>query len=401
MSDLQVIVIGAGLGGLTLAQFLRQSGIGVQVFERDKGPWDRPQGYRLYINPDGARALFASLPKTLFELFDATAMKALPYNTIVNTSFDLLRRMEIEDGDNPFTRIRHVNINRATLREILLTGLGDVVHFGEKLAGFENSDLGVTAVFESGRRVSGDILVGADGIHSAVRRQRLPEAQVMDTGVRAIYGRIPIDAARKHAPPQALADVFTVAADENKVFFGLGPVIFPIRPDLASKAFMPEADLKRQDDYVVSIVGGRQELFGLSDANLRKLDSKALRALAGDLLEEWPKPVRSLPGRGDPRSFFLVDMLTSLPLELPASANVTLLGDAIHAMTPTLGRGANVAMRDAGKLGLALKEVAAGGLPLGDALKAYEAQMTDYGFDVVRESAQMGARLMGQKPLPG
>ena len=93
-------------------------------------------------------------------------------------------------------------------------------------------------------------------------------------------------------------------------------------------------------------------------------------------------------------------MSTSIPCEMPPSANVTLLGDAIHAMTPTLGRGANIAMRDGALLGRHLEEVVQGRRPLSDALRAYETDMTRYGFDVVRQSAALGARLMGQNPLP-
>ncbi|WP_282589115.1 FAD-dependent oxidoreductase, partial [Lichenifustis flavocetrariae] len=63
---------------------------------------------------------------------------------------------------------------------------------------------------------------------------------------------------------------------------------------------------------------------------------------------------------------------------------MTLLGDAIHAMTPTLGRGANLAMRDGALLGRALKAVAAGERGLASALADYEQQLLAYGFAVVR-----------------
>jgi 2-polyprenyl-6-methoxyphenol hydroxylase-like FAD-dependent oxidoreductase len=90
-----------------------------------------------------------------------------------------------------------------------------------------------------------------------------------------------------------------------------------------------------------------------------------------------------------------------VPCDIGAAGNVTLLGDAIHAMTPTLGRGANVAMRDAALLGRLLTLAAAGEVDRIDALHAYESEMLRYGFDVVRQSAAMGQRLMGQNALPG
>lgn len=69
-------------------------------------------------------------------------------------------------------------------------------------------------------------------------------------------------------------------------------------------------------------------------------------------------------------------------------------------MTPSLGRGANVALHDAALLGRRLAEVAHGETSLVVALRRYEQIMMAYGFDVVRHSAEMGARLLGQNPLP-
>ena len=60
----KVMIVGAGTGGLCLAQGLKQSGIDLSVFERDRTPTDRLQGYRLHISSDGARALEHCLPAT-------------------------------------------------------------------------------------------------------------------------------------------------------------------------------------------------------------------------------------------------------------------------------------------------------------------------------------------------
>ena len=95
-----------------------------------------------------------------------------------------------------------------------------------------------------------------------------------------------------------------------------------------------------------------------------------------------------------------MERFSSVPLAIPPSPAVTLLGDAAHAMTPTLGRGANLAMRDGAKLGRALDAAARGQIPVARALAEYETEMASYGFDVVRQSAAMGARLLGQNPLP-
>jgi 2-polyprenyl-6-methoxyphenol hydroxylase-like FAD-dependent oxidoreductase len=405
MSNLKVLIAGAGLGGLCLAQTLHQHGIEVEVFERDKSPWDRPQGYRLHIDSDGVNALYQTLPPELYILFDATSMKPLPFTTILDPKLTIQKRLPSDEHGStqehathklPF----HLNVNRATLRHILLTGLEDIVHFGRKISHYESDEQGVTITFEDGSKTTGDLLVGADGIRSTVRKQRVPYATTQDTGVRAIYGRIPITEALEVVPKQALEDVFTIAVDSKNLFLGLGPVVFPTRPDLAASQFMPKATLNPQDDYMVCIIGGRKELFGTDDAQLQTLSSEELQKLSLELMQAWPENAKAIPSHGDPKSFFFVEMYTSIPCEVSKSVNVTLLGDAIHAMTPTLGRGANIAMRDAALLGRHLEAVSNGQCKLAEALKAYETEMTSYGFDVVRKSAAMGARLMGQNPLP-
>ena len=406
MAKLRVLITGAGLGGLCLAQtLLRQRDVEVEIFERDKSLWDRPQGYRLHIDSDGVNALYQSLTPELYKLFDATSMKPLPFTTIVDTKLAIQNRLTSDEHGS--TQVHsshelpaHVNVNRATLRQILFTELENIVHFGKKLSHYESDETGVTVTFEDGAKAKGDILVGADGIRSVVRKQRVPHANIQDTGVRAIYGRIPIPEAMKYVPEQAREDVFTVAVDSNKLFLGLGPVVFPTRPDVAASQLMPQADLQPQEDYVVCIVGGRKEFFRQDDSHLHALSSEELQQLSLELMKEWPESSSAIPAHGDPKSFFFVEMYTSIPCEMPESANVTLLGDAIHAMTPTLGRGANIAMRDGALLGRHLQDVVHGRRNLSEAISEYETNMTRYGFDVVRKSAATGTRLMGQNPLP-
>jgi 2-polyprenyl-6-methoxyphenol hydroxylase-like FAD-dependent oxidoreductase len=406
MSNLKVLVVGAGLGGLCLAQRLRDAQVDVEVFERDASPWDRPQGYRLHLDDDGINALEESLSPELFALFEATSMHPVDSTTIIDTGLNVRKRVPSDThssnkrGPNASGESKHVNVNRATVRQIALTGLDDICHFRATFDHYETDAQGVTAFFADGSKVRGDILVGADGIRSAVRRQRAPELRMMDTNVRAIYGRLPLANARELLPAHVLDDVFTVGSDARKVFLGLGPVIFPTRPELASNSLAPEARLPPQEDYVVMIIGGRREHFQLDDASLHRATSDELQRIAGEMLKEWPKAAAAIPAKGDPRSFFIVEMHTSVPGALTPATRVTLLGDAVHAMTPTLGRGANLAMRDGAMLGRHILGVAEGKTALAEALNAYESEMTRYGFEVVRESAAMGQRLIGQEPLP-
>lgn len=74
-NPLEVLIVGAGTGGLCLAQGLKSDGISVQVFERDQAPFDPQAGYRLSINPTGNRALKECLPEPLFETLVNSSVK--------------------------------------------------------------------------------------------------------------------------------------------------------------------------------------------------------------------------------------------------------------------------------------------------------------------------------------
>src|ERR1700739_5181333 len=74
-APLHIVIIGGGIGGLTLAQGLKQAGVSVAVYERDRTRTDRVQGYRVHINPAGSLALHECLPPALFDAFARTCGK--------------------------------------------------------------------------------------------------------------------------------------------------------------------------------------------------------------------------------------------------------------------------------------------------------------------------------------
>jgi len=403
MSSFKVLIIGAGLGGLTLAHALRRDGIHYKLYERDKGPFDRPQGYRLHLDLDAINALREVLSPDLLQVFDATSYRTQPYTTILGMDLSVIKRLPTDDGDGKGAwpahegPPEHANVDRATLRQLLLAGHGDRIHFDKTLARYEVTPHGVVAHFADGTRAEGDVLVGADGIRSAVRHQRAPDCGTVDAGITAIYGRLPVEAAVALAPPETLQDIFTIASDSRKVFLGLGAVLFPTPPEQALQVFAPSIAQRPQDDYVVCIVGGRHEHF---PPGLKQCSGAELQEIAATMIADWPGRGADLIRAGDAAAFFLVEMYTSVPCRLPDPDRVTLLGDAIHAMTPTLGRGANLAMRDGALLGRALRSGASGKLPIAEALANFEGPMLDYGFVVVREAAELGQQRMNQNPLP-
>lgn len=162
----------------------------VAVYEKDATAAIRNQGYRIRINADGITALRHVLTPRSFELFSATAgrpgpaMDTFDHQLNLRHSHKLPLVADLSDEGN-------LAVNRVTLREILLSGLEDAVHFGAQLTHYTTEPTGtITAHFANGRTATGDVLVGADGVNSATRRQHLPEAEVMEGVCRKRWGSV-------------------------------------------------------------------------------------------------------------------------------------------------------------------------------------------------------------------
>ena len=127
-------------------------------------------------------------------------------------------------------------------------------------------------------------------------------------------------------------------------------------------------------------------------ANVMELRGPELIDAALALTPGWHPNLRRLFELTDPGTCFPVNIWTSVPLEPWQTTNVTLLGDAIHTMTPGRGVGANTALRDAVNLCRQLIAVRDGRQELVAAVREYEARMIEYGFDaVIKSRAQMTA----------
>jgi 2-polyprenyl-6-methoxyphenol hydroxylase-like FAD-dependent oxidoreductase len=114
-----------------------------------------------------------------------------------------------------------------------------------------------------------------------------------------------------------------------------------------------------------------------------ELRHAVLNAMA---LRSWDERFRTLVRLADPATINAIAMRTAVPVAPWRTQRITLLGDAIHSMTPYRGIGANVALKDAVGLCRALTAAGRGERPVIDAIQAYEADMMDYGFRAVRTS---------------
>jgi 2-polyprenyl-6-methoxyphenol hydroxylase-like FAD-dependent oxidoreductase len=392
MSDLHVLVAGAGLGGLALAQGLRRAGIAVTVVERDASLTARRQGYRLHLDAGARDALVRVLPPASVRLLSATAGVPAPRFTVLDHQLGHVMTLD-SDGSGDLA------VDRLVLRRILHAGVEDRVLFGTELDRFAEHDDGVTAFLTDGSQVRCDVLVGADGIGSAVRRQYLPHARIVDTGVRQIYGKVALDQHAQQLFDEHMRGIFTGdlrggrghARDRSRrVPRTAARCRGPPGPRRGAAARGRLHDLLPRGPPGVVRAGcrpaSRHERCGAP------LDHDRCGADLAPAGARDRGPVRTA-------SLFALPLRSSVPVTRWATTRVTLLGDAIHAMSPAAGAGACEALRDAARLTDALTEAAAGHDLLA-ALAGYEADMTARGFAAVLAGARNGERFLGQDPLP-
>ncbi|MFJ4095924.1 FAD-dependent oxidoreductase [Kitasatospora sp. NPDC089913] len=351
-----IAIVGAGLGGLTLARVLHMNGLECVVHERESSRHARGQGGMLDIH-SGQRALREA---GLLDRFFAIARGEGQDMRLLEPDGTLLLQEDTPD-DAPLAR---PEVDRADLRDLLLDSLPEgVVRWGHA---YESADAGRLR-FADGSSATYELLVGADGANSRVRAL-LTDARPEHTGHNVVEVGIP-DIDRTHPGLAAmvgrgtywvLGDGLSLAAQRNgdgRVRIGLG------FHDTAADWF--------------------------AGSGIPFDDPAAARARLIDLLPGWDPRFTALIAACDdtivPRS------ITTLPVGLtwPSKPDVTLVGDAAHLMPP-VGQGANMALLDGALLGLAL---AAHPDDFPAAVAEYEREMFERSAAAARMSTEIQATL--------
>jgi salicylate hydroxylase len=404
-TNFHVGIVGGGIGGLALAQGLKKAGVSVAVYERDATPTDRLQGFRIRISPKGSTALHDCLPSDLFDLFAATCSADHRRFRLLTEKMEELLSFEFDSEPHAVAQNRVAS--RITLRQILLARLDGIVEFGKTFTHYEETDGKIVLHFADGSTATCDVLVGADGGNSRVRRQFMPHAQRVATGVVGIAAKAMLTKDnRRRLPPRILDGTGLVMSPGRRgMFIGLhefsphAPAVpapdnggFPLAPgngdglsdNTTSYVFWaygaPRADLER-------------------GAPLEQLAPPDLQRLVLDHIRNWHPDYSVLVCASDPSTFYVTNIRTSVPVASWPSRRITLIGDAIHSMTPYRGIGANIALRDAALLHRKLAAAAEGESSIEAAVHDYEQQMRDYGFAAVRSSLQALEQAVGNKGI--
>jgi 2-polyprenyl-6-methoxyphenol hydroxylase-like FAD-dependent oxidoreductase len=353
-APLHVAIIGGGIGGLSAALALRRASIRVTVFEQQQQLREIGSGLTLWSNAvrqlkrldlfDTLRAVSAPLERFEFWSWRGERLGTMPLAPLAET-----------------LGAPSVGVHRADLLALLACALADCpIELDARCVGFTQDGGAVTAQFADGRMATGDLLIGADGLHSAVRAQLLGQRPPRYAGYTCWRG-------------------VTIFGHEA------------VSPGISSETLGYGTRFG-----MLPIGGGRIFWYATANAPEGSDDSLAGRKhTVLDLFQRFRPPIASLIEATDEAAILRHDIYDRPPIRRWGEGRMTLLGDAAHPPTPNQGQGACQAIEDAVMLARCLRE----GDDVVSALRTYEAQRRRRTASIIWQSRRAGEVLQWRNPI--
>jgi salicylate hydroxylase len=325
--------VGAGIGGLTAALALRQAGFDVDVYEQ--APELTEVGGGINMGPNATRILYRL---GLGGALDREAVRPVSTHHRRWQDGRTLQRAPLNPRCEALYGAPHLTVHRADLLAIIASGFPAArIHLGHRLAGVTDEGDRVEAAFENGARVTADLLVGADGIHSRVRAALLGEEAPRFAGCVAYRGLV---------PAERVADLGLEIGFQSWLGPGRHFVhYFVSRGRLLNFVGWTEHDTWSREDWTD-----------------RATIARALAAFEG-----WHPQIGRIIAAAE--TCFVWALFDREPLPRWSIDRTTLLGDACHPMYPFMAQGAAQAIEDGATLAACL---AAGAEDPVEALRRYE-----------------------------
>ncbi len=338
---MKVIVIGAGIAGLTAAIALRKAGVEVEIYERVRELREVGAGISLWANAiraldrlglgDAIRARSVAYSRTALRRSDGRVIVESPLEEIVARLGAVM-----------------VVLHRAELLAILRAPVEDAIRLDHECIGLSEDGNSVVARFANGHEARADALVGADGIRSVVRSQLHPGEPIRYSGYTAWRS----------------VTRFDTAGLPTGESWGPG------------RRF-----------GIVPMSGGQVYWFATRNAPPGQLDPPGrVKHNLLELFGAWHAPIPDLIRASDESAILRNDIVDRDPLARWGAGRVTLIGDAAHPMTPNLGQGGCQGIEDALVLARSLSTHS----PVEAALRGYETQRIARTTPIVLRSRQIG-----------
>ncbi|KAI9686293.1 MAG: hypothetical protein M1820_010667 [Bogoriella megaspora] len=323
-----VLILGAGLGGMTLAQALRKQGITFEIFERDESLHSRFPGWCIFLHRV-VKDLELSFPDDLPPIKVTSHLQPLdlPAEACV---YDHGEKVSYKSTDEK----RSVRAHRHRLRGWLSTNLN--VQFGKRLTRIEERDSSVTLHFQDGTLATGDILVGAD-----VRKHLVPaqEHLLAPVPVGFIIGEVTMNKEQYTRQLDLAHSAWVVDGEGSRAM----TMLHYVEPDANSARYYwmvwwPDEAAIQEPYWTAS--ASKEKMHAFAMEKIKSLDPKFRESFELTPVEGILAP-----------PIVLRDILLR---SLPNDRRITLLGDAAHTMAPFRGEGGDHALRDAINLSRAL-----------------------------------------------
>jgi 2-polyprenyl-6-methoxyphenol hydroxylase-like FAD-dependent oxidoreductase len=323
----RALIIGAGIAGPVTALLLQRAGIEAALYEARESPGDYASSW-LILASNGRNVL-----KTL-GLDAAVAAEGSPIPRMLLSSGKGRRLGELPNGARPEIGAPSLVVKRGTLNRILREAAlrqGITVAFGKQLHILERTgEPGVRATFADGTTADGTVLIGGDGLHSRTRQLINPAA-----------------------PPPAYTGMMSTGGFTQSVH--LPPTPNTLHLVFGKRAFIGyHVSASGECSWFITfpqpLVSG--QLAG------SQLGSDAWRARMLGLLQEEQPELRDIVQATERITGYPIDDIATQPVWHQGSA--VLVGDAIHAVSPTAGQGASLAMEDAIVLAQCLRDLPEG-----------------------------------------
>jgi salicylate hydroxylase len=363
MKDLDVLIIGGGIGGMTTALALQQRGCRVSIFEQSVEFAEVGAGLTLASN-----AMHVMWHLGLKEPMDRFGTLpdhgAIKHYRTGEHLVDIARgNTQMEKYGAPFCLAHRADVHNA-LVDAVRANDDQAIHLGREFVDLDQLDDGVIARFSDGSEHSGSLLIGCDGMKSAVRNRLFQFEAPQFTGYVAWRGLVPMDC----LDPD-------VVVPESAMY--IGPGHFLTR-------------------YPVS---GRTQLNYVAVAHTQRWETESwtVRSDVADLkneFREFAPAVQQIISATPPELCFKWGLFDREPLPEWSRDRVTLAGDAAHPMLPFLGQGAAMAIEDAMLLARAIEAADT----IADAFERYELARRERTTFVMLKSRVSGQRLTSANP---